>query len=182
MDAPQVLIQPMSVQDIPIIEALEEACFPEPWSGEIYRHELAHNPLSAYWVVRPAPCHAQPAPPILAYGGYWLTPPEAHIVTIATHPDCRRQGLGRMLMAWMIERARAGGATEITLEVRASNEAAQALYAHMGFIPVGRRKGYYRNNHEDALLMTLFLSAPFAEPPEAHAVARVAYDGDDASS
>lgn len=154
MDASQVLIQPMSLQDIPIIEALEKACFPEPWSGDVYRHELAHNRLSAYWVVRPA---QRSAPPILAYGGYWLTPPEAHIVTIATHPDYRRQGLGHALMVWMIERARAGGATEVTLEVRASNDAAQALYAHMGFITVGRRKEYYRDNREDAILMTLFL-------------------------
>lgn len=158
MCALQVLIQPMSLQDIPVIEALEAACFPEPWSGDIYRHELAHNRLSAYWVVRPALPHAQIAPPILAYGGYWVIGPEVHIVTVATHPDYRRQGLGRKLMAWMIERARAVGATEVTLEVRAGNMAAQALYAQMGFVVVGRRKGYYRNNGEDAILMTLFLS------------------------
>lgn len=158
MHAMPVQIQPMSVQDIPIIEVLEVACFPEPWPGEMYRHELMHNRLSAYWVVRPASNSAQGAPPILAYGGYWTMGPEVHIVTVATHPDYRRQGLGRLLMEWMIERARLAGATEVTLEVRAGNVAAQALYAQMGFEVVGRRKGYYRNNGEDAILMTLFLS------------------------
>lgn len=166
MDAPQVLIQPMSLQDVPMIAALEAVCFPEPWPEDVYRHELAHNRLSAYWVVRPAPSFVQAAPPILAYGGYWLMLPEAHIVTVATHPECRRQGLGRLLMAWMIERARLGGATEVTLEVRAGNDAARSLYAHMGFIPVGRRKGYYRDNNEDAILMTLFLPEPGADPSE----------------
>lgn len=155
--APQVLIQPMSVQDIPMIEVLEAACFPEPWSGDVYRHELAHNRLSSYWVMRPVATAATGAPPILAYGGFWTMGPEVHIVTVATHPDYRRQGLGRALMAAMIERAQAGGAAEVTLEVRAGNHAAQTLYAQIGFIVVGKRKGYYRDNGEDAVLMTLFL-------------------------
>lgn len=160
MHATQVIIQPMSVQDIPIIEVLEAACFPEPWSGNVYRHELARNPLSSYWVMRPAPAVVAGAPPILAYGGFWAMGPEAHIVTVATHPEYRRQGLGRLLMAAMIERAQAGGASEVTLEVRASNHAAQTLYHAMGFVVVGVRKGYYRNNGEDAILMTLFLPEP----------------------
>ncbi|HHW86646.1 MAG TPA: ribosomal protein S18-alanine N-acetyltransferase [Chloroflexi bacterium] len=168
MPAPQVLIQPMSLQDIPVIEELEAACFPEPWSGDIYRHELAHNRLSAYWVARPVTPDAQTAPPILAYGGYWAMGPEVHIVTVATHPGYRRQGLGRVLMAWMIEHARAGGALEVTLEVRASNHAAQSLYAQMGFVVVGRRKGYYRDNGEDAILMTLFLPEARTEAPANH--------------
>lgn len=168
MPTPQVLIQPMSMQDIPVIEELEAACFPEPWSGDIYRHELAHNRLGAYWVVRPATPDAQTAPPILAYGGCWTMGPEVHIVTVATHPDYRRQGLGRVLMAWMIEHARAGGALEVTLEVRASNHAAQSLYAQMGFVVVGRRKGYYRDNGEDAILMTLFLPEARTEAPANH--------------
>ena len=162
MPATQVLIQPMSVQDIPIIEVLEAACFPEPWSGEVYRHELARNSLSSYWVVRPGPDAPLDAPPILAYGGFWAMGPEVHIVTVATHPEYRRQGLGRLLMAAMIARAQAGGASEVTLEVRASNHAAQTLYHTMGFVVVGVRKGYYHDNGEDAILMTLFLPEPAA--------------------
>jgi ribosomal-protein-alanine N-acetyltransferase len=81
---------------------------------------------------------------------------EAHIVTIATHPDFRRQGLGRRLLQAMIDKAIDAGALEITLEVRASNYAAQALYRSMGFVVVGVRKHYYHDNGEDAILMTLF--------------------------
>ena len=96
-------------------------------------------------------------PPILAYGGYWLLGDEAHIVTIATHPDFRRLGLAEYLLRLMIERAQAGGATDITLEVRMGNRAAQRMYEKLGFVKVGMRKEYYRDNREDALLMTLFL-------------------------
>jgi len=156
----------MRVQDIPFIEVLEQACFPAPWSGEVYRHELARNQLSSYWVLRPDPAAAAGAPPILAYGGFWSMGQEAHIVTIATHPDYRRQGLGRLLLQFLIERAGAAGASEVTLEVRAGNREAQTLYETMGFTRVGIRKRYYRDNHEDALLMTLFLpDKPTLTPP-----------------
>lgn len=154
MSAVDVLIQPMSVQDIPEIEVLERACFPAPWPGDVYRHELARNQLSSYWVMRPAVANG--APRILAYGGFWAMGPEVHIVTIASHPDYRRQGLGRRLLEFMIERARSAGASEITLEVRAGNHAAQAMYRAMGFATVGVRKRYYHDNGEDALVMTLF--------------------------
>jgi ribosomal-protein-alanine N-acetyltransferase len=158
--AANVLIQPMSYHDIPHIEKLEQLCFATPWSGDAYRHELAHNRLSSYWVMRPSPQASEGAPPILAYGGYWLMETEAHIMTIATHPDYRRQGLGRRLLEAMIDHARSAGAIEITLEVRAGNLAAQAMYRAMGFVVVGLRKRYYADNGEDAILMTLFKPYP----------------------
>lgn len=157
MIEPTVLIQPMSLQDIPVIEELEQVCFSAPWSGDAYRREVAHNQFSSYWVMRPTPAMADGAPLILAYGGYWLTGHEAHIVTIATHPEYRRQGLGRRLLEAMIAHAYDGGALEITLEVRASNRAAQAMYMDRGFVVVGIRKRYYHDNGEDAILMTLFV-------------------------
>lgn len=158
MTAPQVIIQPMSVRDIPAIEELEKRCFSAPWSGEVYRHELTSNRYGSYWVMRSVSKSGEETPPILAYGGYWLMGQEAHIVTLATHPDCQRQGLGRRLLQSMIDRAVEAGAREITLEVRASNYAAQALYRSMGFVVVGVRKHYYHDNGEDALLMTRFMS------------------------
>ena len=82
---------------------------------------------------------------------------EAHIVTIATHPDYRRQRLGQLLLEQMIKRAHMGGAYDITLEVRAGNLAAQEMYKKLGFVTVGLRKRYYQDNGEDAVLMTLFL-------------------------
>jgi len=152
-----IIFQPMSVEDIPTVEELEKRCFPTPWSAQTYYNELVHNQLSFYWVLRPHPPGSEGVPQILAYGGYWLTGDEAHIVTIATHPNYRRQHLGQLLLERMIERAHTGGAHDITLEVRASNHAAQELYKKLGFVAVGLRKKYYRDNGEDAVLMTLFL-------------------------
>lgn len=156
MNAPEVTLQPMSIHDIPIIEELEKRCFSAPWSGDVYRHELTSNRLGSYWVMRRTAESGEGTPPILAYGGYWLMGQEAHIVTIATHPDFRRRGLGRRLLQAMIDKAIEAGALEITLEVRASNYAAQALYKSIGFVVVGVRKHYYHDNGEDAILMTLF--------------------------
>jgi [ribosomal protein S18]-alanine N-acetyltransferase len=148
----------MTLVDLPYIGELEVQCFPAPWSTDTYRNELLHNQFSYYWVLRPANDDRQ-LPPILAYGGYWLMGEEAHIVTIASHPGYRRQGLADHLLMHMIHRAQADGATSITLEVRVSNRAAHELYTKWGFVEVGLRPRYYRDNNEDARLMTLFLPA-----------------------
>jgi ribosomal-protein-alanine N-acetyltransferase len=149
---------PMALDDVPFVGVLEPLCFPSPWSQDTYRHEISRNQNASYWVLRPDPGETRTdLPPILAYGGYWLLGDEAHIVTIATHPEFRRRGLAEHLLCLMIERAQAGGATDITLEVRMTNTAAQRMYEKLGFVKVGMRKEYYRDNREDALLMTLFL-------------------------
>jgi ribosomal-protein-alanine N-acetyltransferase len=141
---------------------LEVLCFPAPWSPETYRNELLHNRFGNYWVLRPPPKAQAHHPPILAYGGYWLMGDEVHIVTLATHPAYRRQGLSEHLLRQMIEQCRNAGARLVTLEVRASNRAAQQLYAKSGFVEVGLRRAYYQDNGEDALLMTLFLEPQMA--------------------
>lgn len=151
-----VQFTPMTVDDVPAIGELEILCFPAPWSPETYLHELRHNPRSFYFVVRPVP-EAPPAlAPILAYGGYWLMGDEAHIVTLASHPDWRGRGLGEWLMLNLIARIWEAGVTSVTLEVRVGNLAARQLYEKWGFEQVGLRKRYYRDNGEDALLLTLF--------------------------
>jgi ribosomal-protein-alanine N-acetyltransferase len=91
---------------------------------------------------------------VLGYGGFWAIVDEAHISTIAVHPDWRGRGLGAMVLAALIDTAILRGAAEVTLEVRVSNEIAQNLYRRYGFVEVGRRKKYYRDNNEDALIMT----------------------------
>lgn len=156
----RVLFTPMTVDDAPAINELEPRCFSAPWSTESYLRELRLNPRAFYWVVRPDPAavaRESPVelPPVLAYGGYWLLGDEVHIMTIATHPDFVRRGLGEWLLRKMIERACIAGAVSITLEVRLSNEPAQRLYGKWGFRQVGRRKRYYRDNGEDALIFTL---------------------------
>ena len=80
---------------------------------------------------------------------------EAHISTIAVHPDHRRRGLGELLLLHILDQAGEGSSEFVTLEVRVSNRAARELYEKYGFQGVARRKRYYTDNAEDALLMTL---------------------------
>jgi [ribosomal protein S18]-alanine N-acetyltransferase len=151
-----LVFTPMTLDDVEVVGRLEPLCFPAPWPTSTYRHELRLNRLGFYWVIRPQIGLARSEfPPILAYGGYWLMGEEIHIVTLATHPDWRRRSLGEWLLLEMLAQARSQGATEATLEVRMSNLGAQKLYQKLGFAEVGRRKRYYRDNGEDALLYTL---------------------------
>ncbi len=149
---------PMTNADLPAVMEMEHVSFPTPWSIETYRRELiVHN--ASYWVVRPTvkPANAAAAiPPVLAYGGMWLLGEDAHITTIATHPDWRRRHIGEWLLIHMAEVARSHGVSALTLEVRLRNTAAQALYAKLGFVAVGLRRGYYQDTGEDARLLTLF--------------------------
>lgn len=92
--------------------------------------------------------------PIVGYGGMWLMVDEAHISTLASHPDWRGQGVGELLLLAMIDRAAEIGAQVVTLEVRVTNNVAQTLYRKYGFQVAGRRKGYYSDNGEDALIMS----------------------------
>ncbi len=80
---------------------------------------------------------------------------EAHILALAVYPSCRRQGIGDLILKRLIATARERGATLLTLEVRASNLAAQQLYRKYGFLPVGHRPGYYAETGEDAIIMTV---------------------------
>jgi ribosomal-protein-alanine N-acetyltransferase len=144
----------MTDEDLPALIRIEQRSFPSPWSISTYRQEL-RNRSGSYWVVRATQSDAG-APPLLAYGGFWLLGDEAHITTIATHPGYRRRGLGEWLMLHLISAARERGMQHVTLEVRVSNHGAIALYSGLGFVEVGLRRGYYHDNDEDALLFTLF--------------------------
>jgi ribosomal-protein-alanine N-acetyltransferase len=92
-------------------------------------------------------------PPIIGFAGMWLAFDEAHVTTIGVDPDYRGHGLGELLLLCMVDEAIARGAGWLTLEVRVSNEAAQALYRKYGFTAQGTRKRYYSDNHEDAIIM-----------------------------
>jgi ribosomal-protein-alanine N-acetyltransferase len=93
--------------------------------------------------------------PVVGYGGFWIVIDEAHISTIASDVKWRGHGIGELMLLAMIDRSIELGAHEVTLEVRASNAVAQNLYRKYGFQAVGRRPGYYRDNNEDADLMTV---------------------------
>jgi [ribosomal protein S18]-alanine N-acetyltransferase len=92
--------------------------------------------------------------PVVGYAGFWVMVDEAHISTLASHPQRRRQGIAELLLIAMTERAAEMSARVMTLEVRVSNTGAQTLYRKFGFEVVGRRPQYYSDNNEDALIMT----------------------------
>ncbi|MBN1887596.1 MAG: ribosomal protein S18-alanine N-acetyltransferase [Thermoflexales bacterium] len=162
-------IEAMAQDDIGEVMVIERQSFPLPWSWNAYLHELRDNHHSYYIVVRlkspPAPPvsfwmrligRPQPRPaPVLGYGGFWLIVDEAHISTIAVAQEWRGRGLGELLLLSMIKQGLGLGARVVTLEVRLSNELAQKLYAKYGFKIVGERKHYYRDNGENAYLMTV---------------------------
>ena len=147
-------IVPMEEQDIPQVAAIDRLSFADPWSPESFRYEVVSNRASHFWVVLAPAAERQ----VVGYAGYWLIVDEAHIGTLAVHPLWRRRGLGEKLLVTLLGQARALGAVMATLEVRVGNLAAQHLYLRHGFGVVGRRKKYYQDNGEDALLLTVRFS------------------------
>lgn len=146
-------VVPMQSSDLDAIMEIEPILFPgDAWPRSLYEYEITRNEMSFYRVI-----HGQPPgqPPILTYGGVWMLYDSAHVATLGAHPAWQRCGLGGWLLLHLIEESLHRGAVEVTLEVRKSNLAAQALYRQFGFDKVGRRKRYYRDTGEDALLMTL---------------------------
>jgi ribosomal-protein-alanine N-acetyltransferase len=91
---------------------------------------------------------------IVGFASMWIIADEAHVTNIAVREPCRRQGIGELMLLSVIDKARENKANIVTLEVRASNTAAQLLYQKYGFNQVGLRRGYYLDNKEDAILMT----------------------------
>jgi ribosomal-protein-alanine N-acetyltransferase len=143
----RVVISPMRPDDVSAVHDIERLSFSTPWPAHAFEQELRGNRLARYVVARVAD---RP----VGFGGLWLMVDEAHITTVGVHPDWRRQGIGRQLVLALAEVGVAIGARRMTLEVRASNGAAQALYRDFGFEVSGRRPRYYTDDGEDALIMT----------------------------
>jgi [ribosomal protein S18]-alanine N-acetyltransferase len=143
----------MTPADLDAALVIERRSFQQPWSRHMYLTDMLHNELATYLAVRPHPGDAARLPALLAYGAIWMMYDEAHVATIASHPDYRHQGLGHFLLLGLLKEARRGGAVRSTLEVRRSNTAAQCLYERLGYLMAGVRTRYYRDG-EDALIMT----------------------------
>ena len=163
----------MSADDITQVADIERESFPSMWPQTAYRRELT-NKIARYTVLtelrdeRPAPtvgvwgalrrivggAPAQTDEHLLGFIGVWLMAGEAHIVTVAVRQSHRRMGIGERLLIAAIEQAMEFGQEVVTLEVRASNDAARRLYEKYGFNNVGRRVRYYTDNNEDAIIMT----------------------------
>ena len=143
-----VSIRRMTLEDVPIVHEIDTQSFSLPWPERSFRFELAENPVSRCWV-------AESDGRIMAMLVLWLIVDEAHIATIATHPDFRRQGMGEQLMIAALVSARNEGAARAFLEVRAGNAEALGMYKKYGFVVVAVRPRYYKDNSEDAILMNL---------------------------
>jgi ribosomal-protein-alanine N-acetyltransferase len=157
------VIEPMTLDDLPAVRAIERASFTTPWPDDAYRSELQTNRLATYVVARAGE-------EVVGFAGLWLMVDEAHITTFAVHPAWRRRRIGERLLVALLDVAIARQAREATLEVRLSNVAARRLYEKYGFRPVGLRPRYYSDDGEDALIMT---TEPLAAPDMTARVARL---------
>lgn len=127
------------------VAALEKCCFSDPWSENSVASELK-NPL-ALWLV------AEMEGTVAGYIGSQTCGDESDMMNVAVHPDWRRRGIAEALVTALVQQLKQRGSRCLTLEVRASNEGAIALYEKLGFSQIGRRKNYYRNPREDALIL-----------------------------
>ena len=138
-------IVPMTAAHVPQIAALEGVCFSDPWPEAAILPELT-NALSL-WLV------AVSGDSVLGYVGGQTVMDESDMMNLAVAPACRRQGIARALITALMKALQKKGSGSLTLEVRASNAGAIALYESMGFLAVGRRPNYYFHPKEDALIL-----------------------------
>lgn len=135
----------MTAAQVSQVAALEKCCFADPWSENSVASEL-ENPLSL-WLV------AMDGERLAGYVGSQTVLGESDMMNVAVDGAYRRQGVGKMLIEALVEHLKARESHCLTLEVRASNTPARSLYASLGFSEIGRRKNYYRNPREDALIL-----------------------------
>ena len=140
-------ITEMQEKHLPALAELEKQCFHAPWSEKMLREELG----GGIFLV------AEQDGEVQGYVGCQTVLDEGYITNVAVSPDFRRRGAARRLIAELIARAKEKGLAFVTLEVRESHAPAIALYAGAGFAPVGKRKNFYSNPTENAVLMTISL-------------------------
>lgn len=171
MNAPVYVLRHMRMKDIAQVVAIDRQSFPNAWSENVYRYEIGQNTLSSMVVLSEYQAKGEQSEDVVlqsligrlfgrfsqnhqsliyGYGGFWLSQRNAHISTIATHPDSRGYGFGSVLLAGMIRRVLNLDAGQISLEVRVSNKQAIDLYRKYGFEFRGVKVKYYRDNGEDA--------------------------------
>ena len=135
----------MKAEHVFQVAELEKLCFADPWSEMSIASEL--RSVWSYWVV------ALDGDQVVGYVGSQSSCDETDIMNIAVHPDWRRRGIAEQLIDSLILELKKRGSHALMLEVRVSNDPAIALYEKLGFQQVGRRKNYYRNPKEDALIL-----------------------------
>lgn len=141
-------LRPMMLDDLTAVYAIDALSFPRPSRPGLFENEIVSNSMAHYQVLL---AHET----VIGFAGYWLIGDEAHVSSIAVHPHHRGQQLGELLLLNLLFLAYKQQASLVTLEVRVSNLTAQNLYKKYQFEVVGKRVRYYRDNNEDALIMTV---------------------------
>ena len=142
----EVRITAMRRRHLRSVLRIENEVYPRPWSLGLFMSELAIRNGRIYLVARVGAS-------VVGYAGMLFSLDDGHVTTIAVDPLWHRGKIGTRLLLHLLRRGVADGAKNFTLEVRISNEGAQALYRHFGFAPAGVRKGYYVETNEDAIVM-----------------------------
>lgn len=148
-----ISVRPMKSEDLLQVQKIDRLSFNMPWPGSAYEYELYENPLSLLWVAEAHIPNGENK--VVGMIVVWLIVDEAHIATIAVLPEYRGQGIARCLLVTALQEVIRRGFRIATLEVRSGNIAAQNMYRKFGFASVGFRPKYYRDNNEDALIMTV---------------------------
>jgi ribosomal-protein-alanine N-acetyltransferase len=150
-------VHPFHSRDLDDVLAIEQESFSEPWTRGMFEAELMGNPFGRFLG---AFCHSEmpPAKRLLGYICYWVVFDELRLMNLAVQPDHRRQGIASHLVRHAVEEGITQGTIRALLEVRAGNRLAQKLYQTLGFQQYGRRRSYYTNPDEDAILMQLQLA------------------------
>jgi len=131
------------------VAEIEDLSFPTPWSLSSFRYELMENPYASLFGAT-----IQNGKVLAAFACVWIIDQEMKINNVAVHPRWRGRGIGSRILRYLLEFGAQQGCLEATLEVRPSNQVAKKIYDRLGFRTVGRRRGYYSDTHEDALVMT----------------------------
>ena len=142
----RVTLRPMKRRHLHQVLAIEEQVYTSNWSRSIFLNELLYARDRVYLV-------ATVGRTVVGYAGLLVAPDEGHVTTIAVHPEWHRLRIASRLLGRLLAIARERGCDAMTLEVRVSNAAAQAMYEKFGFAPEGIRPRYYADNQEDAVVM-----------------------------
>ena len=146
-------IRKMDPTDLERVKEIDRLSFSQPWPLQSFQFEMTNNPVARLWVAETISETGNSI--VCGMLVAWLVIDEAHIGTIAVHPDYRRRRIGSRLLRHSLAQLQKEGASRVYLEVRRSNTGAKEMYRRYGFYLNGIRKGYYQDNGEDALILVL---------------------------
>jgi ribosomal-protein-alanine N-acetyltransferase len=148
-------IEPATIEALPDILKIEEACFSAPWTRKMLEAELSGNPFAHFLLAKRTSSGEAGSVSIVGYLCFWVVFEEVRLMNLAVIESMRHKGIARALVTRALEVGLEQAALCAVLEVRASNHAAHAFYRSLGFRDVTIRPKYYTNPIEDALLMEL---------------------------